>query len=345
MNIFKLFKKKRGTGALLDIRSVVAKEKDYLFQEIVTSSSAVVWTEKPQNAWRKFPISDQNGSGSCVAQTLSKMLGIAEQIRSGVFVPFSSSHIYQRRVNRPAAGMGGTDALDIGRKGTTLEVLAPSQNLTDAQMDAIAVEPYKVAVGAIFKVPSYVVLPIKDIETVASIIQHTGKGVMVWFYFNTSGEWSNVPTVQDGGLNMSGERTGRHSVTAVDFTLYNGKKALIIDDSWGLGHAINGQRVITEDFYNVRNFFAAHTMNFQYVETPIVRVLTFMRELSFGMQNTEVVAMQNVLKSEGLFPSNIASTGYYGSITAVAVLAYQKKYVLVQNGRQVGMDMINRLNQ
>jgi len=106
------------------------------------------------------------------------------------------------------------------------------------------------------------VLPVKDIETVASVIQTTGKAVMLWFYFNNSGEWVGVPEIKDPNLDIS--QANRHSVAGVDAVMYEGKKAIIIEDSWGSTFGFHGQRVITEDFFKARNFFAAYPINFKF---------------------------------------------------------------------------------
>lgn len=352
MNILQFFRKPKGTGALLDTREAEEKVKDFHFEEIVAAANPVNWVEKPQNEWRKFPIFNQNGSGSCVAQTLAKLLGILYWQKNNEYVHFSATHIYQRRANKPASGMAGVDALDIGRTGVTLEVLVPSQNMTDAQMDAAKIEEYKNDVGKVFKTGNYVLLPIKDIETVASTIQTTGKGVMVWFYFDVS-EWTNVPEIKIANLNISAPSTARHSVTAVDFTLYQGKKALVIEDSWGNGYGFNGQRIITEDFFKTRNFFAAYPINFvfdtQAIEKP---TYWFSKVLSFGMTDPDIAALQGILQYEGLFPLNTQKTGYFGAITAKGVYEWQKKHNVAPiaeleglQGRRVGDKTIEKLNE
>src|SRR3990167_25647 len=89
------------SGALIDERSEAEKAKDFKFEEIVTSIAPVVWTEKPSLSWRKFPIFNQNGSGSCVAQTMAKILGVMYYLKNQTYVHFSATHIYQRRSNKP----------------------------------------------------------------------------------------------------------------------------------------------------------------------------------------------------------------------------------------------------
>lgn len=345
-----------GTGANIDTRSDQEKENDYLFQEIVTAANPVSWVEKKQSEWRSFPIYDQDGSGSCVAQTLAKLLGVMYWLKNKYYVHFSATHIYQRRNNKPQYGMNGVNAFDIARKGVTLEELAPSQKMTDAQMDSVQIAEYKERVGEIFKISNYIQSPIKDIDTTASIIQTTGKSVMVWFYFKID-EWTNSPIVKYPDLDLCGYNTLRHSVAAVDYCLVNGKKSLIIEDSWGSSYGLKGQRVIDEEFFAKRNWFAAYPMNFSFdVEQTIPKPhykFTKVMGLAYPTnEEVDVKALQNILKYEGLFPANTDSTGYYGSITAKAVLAFQRKYKVVDElelvtlaGKRVGDKTLAKLNE
>lgn len=365
------------SGALIDTRGDAEKENDYQFGEIVAATNPVNWVEKLQSAWRRFPIFNQDGSGSCVAQTLAKLLGILYWLKNQLYVHFSATHIYQRRANRPSGGMAGVDAFDIARKGATLEELVPSQNMTDPQMDGIEIPQYKQDVGSVFKIGNYVSLPIKDIDTIASVIQTTDKGVMVWFYFEHR-EWTDVPQVLNPNLDLRAASTSRHSVTAVDFTLYQGKRALIIEDSWGPGYGMGGQRIITEDFFRVRNWFAAYPINFAFEDQtqpqpqpspgPVKPKYTFVKSLEFiswdsaknqpanivlhENQKDDVVALQNILRYEGRFPANVSSTGYYGSITARAVDNFQRAHQVAPlseldslRGRRVGPKTIKALNE
>lgn len=348
------------SGAVIDARPEAEKENDYRFEEIVAAVNPVNWVEKAREQWRKFPIFNQDGSGSCVAQTEAKELGIMRWLKDKIYVHFSATDIYQRRANKPSGGMGAVDARGIVRRGTTLEVLAPSQAMTDAQMDSAVVEDYKRKVGEVFAVPNFVEITQRSIDTIASVIQTTGKGVMVWFYFQYD-EWTDMPEVKNTGLNLYAGSTNRHSVTAVDFTTYNGKKALIIEDSWGPTFGLNGQRIITEDFFNARCWYAGYLVNFQFEDQtqPLPQPAPvnpkpryrFAKPLEFGMKNADVTALQNILKYEGLFPNNTASTGYYGAITAKAVHQFQVKYNVAPKaeldalqGRRVGEKTIQKLN-
>lgn len=319
-------------GVLPDNRPETERANDFTFDELVASAAPVKWDEKKQ--YRKYPIYDQGNSGSCVAQTLRKLQSIHFHNQTGVWVDLSASHIYQRRSNRPQGGMIGIDSFKIAQQGVTLEQFAPSHRLTDSQMDALVVHEFMAEVGKSFAIGNYLtVLP--DIDTIASIIQQTGKGVMVWFYFNLTApnrEWSDVPEVMVPNLNMYASTTSRHSVTAVDFTMYKGKKALIIDDSWGLTSADEGQRIITEDFFKARCYFAAHFMNFKFESPSAPKTGTFTTDLEFGQRSADVARLQLALKDLGHFPANVYTTGYYGNVTKTAVGAFQLAHGVASKG-------------
>ena len=326
------------SGALVDERPSEEKEKDFLLAEAVADLDRVNWVEKPESEWRGYDIFNQNGSGSCVAQSAAKMLGIMYGLENpgSEYVHFSATDVYQRRHNRPAAGMNGTNALDIMRQGVTLEQLVPSQDMTDEEMDSVEIAPYKRQVGEVFKIDNYLVLSTGDIDEVASVMQRTGKPVMVWFYF-TRDEWTDKPDIRNTDLRVNGSRTCRHSVVAVDFTLdKNGDKCLIIEDSWGPRAGKGGRRVITEYFFRARNFFAAYAINFKFEERETPPALpVFNEDMEFSpvvVYKDEVGILQCVLQDLGFFPNNFPCTGYYGAITRRAVGKFQEAHGVVDKG-------------
>lgn len=355
-------------GANIDTRPEHEKEKDFSAKETIASFAPVNWVEKGPSQWRKFPIQNQDGSGSCVAQTKKKMNGINVWLKTGRYVTFSASHTYQRRFNKPESGMNGFDVFEIERKGgVTLEEFAPSELMNDSQMDAVKVEGPALEVAKIFLGANHVGFTPKNIDEVASTIQQTGKGVMVWFYFENR-EWTDVPVVLNPNLDLYAASTARHSVTAVDFCLWNGEKALIIEDSWGKFNQWNGQRVITESFYKARNWYARYSLGFKYEEgqpaptptpghkftmpmefIPLTPSGEISNEVLHGKQAVEVVFLQDLLKKEGCMPTNISSTGYYGAITCKAVMAFQKKYGIDASsspeGKHVGPKTMAQLNK
>jgi len=344
MNILDIFKKKKLMSGIPDNDATPDDERNYQQGEILASANPLNLEEKEVSEWRKFPIFNQNGSGSCVAQTLAKLMGILYWLRDGVYVHFSATHIYQRRENKPGSGMRGNNSFEIAREGVTLEVLAPSQKMTDNQMDSFVLESFKEDVGYLFKVPNYLQLPAGDFDRVASTVQATNKGIMVWFSFKRD-EWNNRPTIKYPNLASSGSGIVRHSVTVVDVCTYGGVEGFIIEDSWGSGIGYDGQRFISREFFEARNFYAAYVINFDFsTPPPVPPAHQFNATMEYipwnsktdspsnmvkhNRQKVDVSVMQDILKSEGLFPSNVDSTGYYGNITAKHLLAFQLKYKL-----------------
>ena len=325
-------------GALIDTRTEEQKQKDYNIKEIVASVAVVDWKEKPESEWRKFPDQNQGSSGSCVMSSLKKIASVLLWLKEKTYVHFSGA-FYQLRSNKPAGGMIGVEAFEIWRKnGLPLEQLVPSENMSDAEMDAIKVEQYEKDIAKVFAISNHIGIDNRDFETVASVIQKTGKAAMAWFYF-TNEEWSKlIPTVDIQNLNIV--TALRHSVAVVDYFLYNGKKYLLIEDSAHFGGIT--RRLISEEFFRVRNFFTRYPMTFQFqeeVEEENVEVnINLKKDLYFGMKDNDVVVLQNLLKELGYFATNIDSTGYYGAITVKAVKDFQlaKGIILSDNDPGAG---------
>lgn len=351
MSIFNLFKKKYGTGALVDPRPYEEKIKDYQAEE-VAAFAPVPWREKPQSEWRKFPIFDQDGSSSCVAQSTAKSLGINNFLEEKEFAHLSARDIYARRKNKPSGGMWGQDACEIARSyGATLNALMNGQQLGESEMNRDDDrKPSHEVIGKVYRAANWFALPF-DIERIASIVAE-GKPAMLFFRFDY-GEWDReAPIIQPAS-----QKSAHHAITGVDFTLYQGKKAIIIDDSWGQNRGINGQRVVTEEWFNPtfgRITWASYfddlsnlaLLNPQITEKPKYR---FTRELTVGSRGHDVAQLQRCLgylkDAEGyLFPLSQEPTGYYGGITRRAVLRYQAMKGLPQTG-SVNQQTLAALNQ
>jgi len=335
-------------GALEDTRPRKEREKDFLFKEIVATTTPVTWQEREP---RQFPIRDQDGSGACVAFSLAKLAGIIQQTNhGGRFVDFSPAFVYQRRANKnigDGQGMHAIDAWNILRKdGITLDPLMPSDDLTEAQINALPEQPVYRDVAKLFKIDNYVsYTPMRDFDAIAGTIQRTGKGVMVWFRFDYS-EWTEMPRAR------SQHPTLHHAVVAVDAVIHKGEQCLVIDDSWGPMFGRAGQRFITRDFFEKRNTHASYALSFKLDADELPRPrYRFTVPLRQGQTSVDIQALQDILKYEELFPSNVASSGFYGEITRRAVLAYQTKYQVASpaelaqvNGTIVGPKTLEHLN-
>jgi len=343
MNIFNFFRKQKfGTGAIDDLRTSEEKLKDYRFEELV-SAPIVEWKEKPQSEWRKFPIRNQSQSGSCVAFSKAKELGIFNYLEEGEFVNLSARDIYIRRSNKPDAGMWGQDANQIAIKhGATLEILMPSEGLNEAAMNNdLDRKPSKEVIGMVFRPKSWIALPF-NFDAIASIISK-GTPVNLFFKFDVS-EWNKgVPTI-----NPNSQLSAHHSVVAIDYFLYQNKKSLLIEDSWSINSGIDGRRIITEDWTS-RMTWASYfedlsNLDLLKKEDIIKPKHRFEKDLGVGMKNNDIIVLQDILKYEELFPKTQISTGYFGGITRNAVQGFQRKYGIEPISGFVGILTRTKLN-
>jgi len=307
------------TGALLDTRPPEQKTNDIHFSEIVASANAVNWITKDSTTWRTFPALNQYQTFMCGANSLSKAWGIYLSQKYGKYVQLSRGHIYQRRKNRPGAGMALYDMFDILKQGATLEQLTGENIQSDDQADSLVVDQLEVAVGQGFATTGGVFLP-SDIDTIASVIQTTGKGVILTTYF-TAGEWSKTfPTIVNTNLGSQDPSALRHFVVAVDFTLYNNQKCLIIEDSAWFG-GIN-RRIISEDWVTRRVVATGYLMTFKYAPQPTKPTY----------DGISIISAQKCLQADGDFPTNISFIENLGPITRQSLVKFQVKYGLPQTG-------------
>lgn len=316
------------------------------WEEVNIATGASFPNKEPRN----FTVRNQSWSGSCVDQTIAKMLEVADWIKDQILTVYSATPGYQNRSNRPQPGRIGTEALDWPMThGVWLEDDAPSQMMSDQQMDSAFVNPEKKFKN--LKPNKKLLLPL-DFYIVAEHIQKYG-AVMLWFKAGME-EWQ-----KDIPYGNSNSEAVRHSVTGVDTISYKRIEYIIIEDSWGKWNKTSdiplkdGQRAITKEFFDKHNYFAGTYTEFLYEpETQPTFKYEFKTILEFGQRNDEIIKLQDALKFDGLFPTSIKSTGYYGDQTRRSVLDFQIKYnvapkheLLTVNGRRVGSKTLSKLNE
>lgn len=294
-------------GSARDTQSDLQKSRNFQLNEVVTSPAVVNWIEKKRENWTSYPIRNQDGSGTCVCMTYATEKGILFKNKYGVWMDFSSAFPYQQRKYPEVSGCTSEDIYEIFPKiGNVYEQFMPSQNLNDAGVMAVKRESYFADLAKTYKVMR-IALPI-DFETVASTLQATGKGVMLWFHMNYE-EWTNIPQLTNKATPYG------HSVTAVDFILKDGKKYLIIQDSWGLAQADKGLRLISEEYFAARCFLASYLKTFEIQDNNIVPE----RPKFDG----SIISFQKCMKWLGYFPANVAEVESFGNISRSACVKYQ----------------------
>jgi hypothetical protein len=107
--------------------------------------------------------------------------------------------------------------------------------------------------------------------------------------------------------------------------IYQGKKGIWCPQSWGKEAGINGWQFIDEEYFVSGAIWGAIVLI--YNPAPVVAPKhTFGTDLHLGDENADVLALQKMLAYDGEF--NLKPTGFFGPITATAVLRFQLKYGL-----------------
>ena len=313
-------------GALLDTRTVIEKTRDFRHNELCLPSISIL-KEKKESNWRKYVIRNQKQTGTCVAHAVVKSIGINNYIEEGKFLDLSPRFIYAQRSNS-GEGMYGPNAVDIACKaGSPLEVQLPFIN-NEAGMSSISdATEFDKQVALIAKPKNYVFMDTNDIDEVAKHIESTKSSVVLFFKFNNS-EWKSVPKIKSGAVVNS-----YHAVCGTNGILYNGDTAIVIEDSWGPAFGMGGRRIITREWFNNnRCTFAAYFIDLKNnwrdsTEIVVAPKFNFTVNMCVGQSGSEVKKLQECLKFLKLFPQVQECTGYYGGITASAVLEFQRKYM------------------
>jgi hypothetical protein len=287
------------------------------FNEVVAKASSVTWIEKSPDDWRTFSPQYQYSSSACVAFTIAKIAQVLYYLKTDRKIKFSPGWIYRQRTPK-VEGMGIDNAINIAGSGLPTEELYPSEGLTEWEMNSLRDIKYIKGVAEEFAISvNWVETPL-DFDTVASTIQNTQKAVMMWFEFGGSGEWFGNPIPVDKGQ----YKIYRHSLAAVDFTLFNGIEYLVIEDSAEVKGRFGHRRLVSRDFFNKRCFLSRYPLNFKFDANKASKP-------TFSGSTT---SLQDCLKHFGTFPSNIPSTGYMGNITIQAVKDFQKANNIQQTG-------------
>jgi hypothetical protein len=350
------------TGLLPDPRPPEEKEKDYLTSEILTAQPLTwldfeQWKNQPeiQKMLNEIPVYDQNGAGQCVAMSIALIATINNWKEEGKSIKFSARGIYARRQNKPNPGMWFQNAAELFRTyGVVFESVLPSEKLTeDKASDLSDYLPSFDLVGKIYAPKNY--FWVNSFDEVVQVISR-GIPVQIGVRF-TGGEWDFVvPQIRIQATSLFDLKYG-HSISVMpnSYFTYQGKRAVLIQDSWGQ-RGWNGRRILTEDWFKFPRFVGGiwyEDMNNlsvfnQNLPKPKYK---FTRQLAVGMRGEDVAMLQVCLAtlqdSQGyLFPlwQGQEPTGYYGGLTRAAVKRFQAMYGIEQTGN-VGPQTLQKLNE
>ena len=308
-------------GVVEDPRSPEEKALDYKHEDLAMGLVELKWVEYNEKNLKSYIIQNQDGSLSCVAQGTSKLLAIHEVIEGREYKRLCPQFIYTRRSNYPDGGMWLPNALSIAcEHGSCDETYMPCDNQGETFMNNKS-EPAGCIPNAQKYKGKYYFEITGGIDKIAEVLQQ-GYGVLLGARFDYN-EWTDVPFVDPNSQKKVG-----HGFAAVDYCLYNGEKAIIIEDSWGPKYGKGGRRILTESFIKARVFYAGYV-------TSLPNFI-FTKLLKIGSTGLEVKQLQEKL--------GIKIDGKFGKDTKSAVMSFQKANGLVSDGI-VGPKTREKLNK
>jgi len=293
-----------------------------------------------------LPTKDQGSAGSCGGETISEY---AQTITSA-FLHETSEKSAKAHYSQVFVPGGGSNSRALGdvcvKQGFYKEALVPSYPKpgvppTEAFMERAA-DISAAARADAAKTAGLVayVYPAINIDVMAAAMK-ANKGILIGIHGSNNGTWlSSHPSPKQVGDFWA------HFMFGGKAGIVKGKKGIWAKQSWGADCApdTNGWQFISEDHFTAGRIWDA--MVLVYSEKPVKPHHVFSVDIAYGQTSEEVAALQNTLAADGCF--NLAPTGYYGDITAQAVLKFRVKHGVDSStdpkGRIVGPRTRSALN-
>lgn len=311
------------TGVLPDQRPDTEKQKDWLHEERQLAGAPNPFAGA-KIVDSPYYYENQNRTFSCVPHGVGLALAIERKADTGQYVRIAQMFPYRLRINYPGPGSVLSNIFDLYKaQGAPLFTTLPTPQ-TEDQANAVVLNTQEYNEAALFKGLDYYTIGVpNDINTIANIAAQ-GHGVAILIY-GQSDEWGiDYPHVIYNSLTRS-EADIVHCVCVLPNSgfIENGTKYVTVQDSAWFG--AKKLRYLSEDFVRQRVFGGGYWDKVATVGGGPKPHYTFTKVLKVGATGPEVKAMQQLLISEQLLPSDCC-TGLFGGKTLAAVHAFQNKY-------------------
>ncbi len=346
-------------GIALDTRSNKEIKKDWNAKDLVSGyiKEPIFKTINNINEIPLYFRRDQDGSGSCVAQSLAKLIEVILLKKKGIHYKFSATPIYQKRSNKPEGGMIGQDAMDIVVKFfTCLEEMVKSENMNDSMMDSLPVDVNQLLsfTATFFKENnisfSYFVDNSPTFNEMAQYVENEGGAIA--FISSDYQNWC-----KDRPTNIDNKRTIGHSTCYHELINMNGEDLIVLDESWGKYSTSEmgdrGQRLMDKDTFEGTAFFVGVLVLHEYKENKVdYSKYVSLPIMQYKDNKPQVQDLQQMLLEYGSFPSNIGKDNNFGNQTRKALLKWQlenlstsKTLLNLWGGRYFGSASIKKIKE
>lgn len=208
---------------------------------------------------KPLPISNQNGSSSCVGQSTMNMGKIFYYDDAQKMEDFSARFIYSQ-IFLPSGGAYLRDGIaTLLKDGIALNADFPSDPQTEAHMrDKTGLDE---ALGAKYDIyPNdlgYALIGM-DIDSVAAGIRDE-TCVMIGVIGDNAG-WTQAD------VQVPQSASWGHAIVGVGAEIRNGKKVIKFINSWGNGWGDNGYGYLSEDYFASHNILACYTITNNFIK-------------------------------------------------------------------------------
>lgn len=237
--------------------------RDIQYGDYIAGAPAVDWSRPydVRTVIGDLPVNNQGGSLSCVGQASSKLAEIAEAFEAKKQTRLSARDVYSR-IYVPEGGAYGYRGLSaIVQRGVATEQRVPSylypdkEPPTEAFMRTQDNSPEAVEEAKVRVAGNYAHLS-QNIDEMAYAIEH--QNGIVFGVVGTNEAWNWGITIPRPP--QSGESVWYHFVVGVGFKIINGKKHIVVLNSWSEQWGDNGYCYIPEDYITGGWTFNAMTL-------------------------------------------------------------------------------------
>jgi putative peptidoglycan binding protein len=280
-----------------------------------------------------LPTKNQGTSGSCGGQAFAYYAQALSAYYSKSAAERSAKYPYSQVYVGDAATGGGSSDRDLAqigiRQGFGTEALTPSYpSYGGSPVEAFMERPQDITAPARIsaasdRIASAYAFPSLDIDTIAQALA-ASKGIVLGIHGSNNGTWlSSEPKPP-----APGDALWAHYMYFGKAFLENGVKKVWGKQSWGPQAAPdnNGWQKLDQAYFNTAGAIWSATTMLYTPKPTVLPTHTFSANLSLGETSADVSALQQFLAYEDCL--NVTPTGYYGPITAQAVLRFQIKYGL-----------------
>lgn len=317
--------------------------RDYLGEEVGHGAAPFDWSQGydiENELALTIPVKDQNGSSSCGGQAWATLAEVLEAAFTGTLEERSAKYVYAQTYQHGGGSTGRDNAVVFAEQGVARETTCPSYQNGAPPNEAFMTRGQDISESARQDAKFARAFPYiqvgTNIDSVAQFIRDT-QGVILGIDGENNGTWiSAFPQVPN-------QVQWRHWIYAGKAKMINGVKHIGCLNSWGdVGD--HGCQWLPEAYFTSGHVWSGWSHIFNGQPIPPSFAHNFTIDLKFGMAGDEVKALQTALQIEGVFPTGIPATGFFGNISRDAVKKYQVKYQIVPSVGYVGPLTRARLN-